>query len=692
VTQAGEDDLLKAVALRNASTILKVRQRAEQDLVQARDALETRTSELALSLSMVKATLDSVTDAILVTDAGVRVTGMNEKFAGMWQLPESARHSCEHAELLEQMAGFFQNPAAFLARVDEIQHSAPETTFDLLTPIDGRVIERQSRPQVVEGRVVGRVWSFRDITERKLAERDREALLGELEAANSQMASLLRHAPAFMCVMRGPEHIYELVNDRYAQLVGGRDLVGKPVREALPEVAGQGFIELLDQVYRSGESYVGTGVTLKLQRQSLGPMDDLYVDFVYMALRDPGGAVSGVFVHGVDVTDHKRAENELRRLAADLAEADRRKTEFLATLAHELRNPLAPISNGLQIMRRAPDNPAAINKAREMMERQLTHMVHLVDDLLDIARISRGTVELKKTQVELKSVIASAVETSLPLVEAAGHKLSMSVCDEPLLLDADATRLAQVVSNLLNNAARYTQRGGRIGLTARRDGAMVVIEVTDTGVGIARESLEAAFEMFTQVGRSRERAQGGLGIGLSLVRRLVELHGGTVSAASAGPGQGSTFTVRLPLAGAQVPAQAAGVAASDTAQGDSRRFRVLVVDDNTDAAETLAAFLEIGGHSTRVASDGPHALDAAASFQPEVVFLDIGMPGMNGYEVARALRLLPGLRHAVIVALTGWGTEADRSRSREAGFDLHLTKPADMATVEHLLARLAQPG
>ncbi|MDB5947758.1 MAG: hypothetical protein JWQ33_2784, partial [Ramlibacter sp.] len=287
------------------------------------------------------------------------------------------------------------------------------------------------------------------------------------------------------------------------------------------------------------------------------------------------------------------------------------------------------------------------------------------------------------------TVVASAVETSLPLIETAGHRLSVQLPQQPLVLEADPTRLAQVVSNLLNNAARYTPRSGRIELSAHQDGADVVLRVKDNGMGIPPESLEAAFEMFTQVGRNTERASGGLGIGLSLVRRLVELHGGSITAESPGVGQGSTFIVRLPgLDPLQPPSERQTPPVTAAPQECPRSFRVLVVDDNVDAADTLASFLELEGHTTQVAADGTQALEAAAAFRPEVVFLDIGLPRMNGYEVAAALRRIPGLAHLIIVALTGWGTEADRLRSREAGFDLHLTKPADMAVIEQLLARL----
>jgi signal transduction histidine kinase/ActR/RegA family two-component response regulator len=406
-----------------------------------------------------------------------------------------------------------------------------------------------------------------------------------------------------------------------------------------------------------------------------------------------------------DITDRKKANDDLRRLADELAESDRRKTEFLATLAHELRNPLAPLSSGLQVMRLSASDPAAIERTRGMMERQINHMVHLVDDLLDIARISTGKVDLKKERVDLQTVIASAVETSLPLIEAGRHELSVQVPDEEMFLDVDLTRVAQVVSNLLNNAAKYTPARGRIGLAAHREDDFVVISVTDTGIGIPPSSMPTVFEMFTQVGRNMERAQGGLGIGLSLVRRLVELHGGTVSAASDGVGRGSTFTVRLPLVpdkprgalaapvaapAAAAPAAPVAAAAPAAPQDAEQGLRVLVVDDNIDAADTLGALLDMNGHATRVANDGYQAIEMAQEFQPQVVFLDIGLPGMNGYEVARKLRETPGVERAFLVALTGWGTREDRERSSEAGFDHHLTKPADMNAVETLLSNLAR--
>ena len=468
------------------------------------------------------------------------------------------------------------------------------------------------------------------------------------------------------------------VNPAFGKHTGLPDPTGRRISEVLPGVEDY-WLQTYGKVALTGEP-----VRFMNEAKALGRWFESY------AARLGGADSRVVALLFSDITDRKRADDDLRRLAEELAESDRRKTEFLATLAHELRNPLAPLSNGLRMMRLSVSDPVAIERTRSMMERQVNHMVHLVDDLLDIARISTGKVELKKERVDLQTVIASAVETSMPLIEAGRHELLVQVPDEELLLDVDLTRVAQVVSNLLNNAAKYTPARGRIGLTARSDGGFVVIAVTDTGIGIPPSSMATVFEMFTQVGRNMERAQGGLGIGLSLVRRLVELHGGSVEASSEGVGRGSTFTVRLPLLVDQAaPAEPTAPTAPSAEQADAT-LRVLVVDDNIDAADTLAALLDMGGHATRVANDGYQAMAMAQEFQPQVVFLDIGLPGMNGYEVARKLRELPGMERAFLVALTGWGAREDRERSSEAGFDHHLTKPADMNAVETLLANLAR--
>lgn len=391
-----------------------------------------------------------------------------------------------------------------------------------------------------------------------------------------------------------------------------------------------------------------------------------------------------------EIAERSWAHIERVRAAAALREADRRKTEFLATLAHELRNPLAPIRNGLQIIGRKVDDPATIAQVRDMMERQLTQMVHLVDDLLDIARITHGQIELKKEKVALKDVVASAVESNLPLIEASRHVLTIDIPDAFPLLDLDPTRIAQVLSNFLNNAVKYTPSGGQIALSAKQDSDEVVITVTDTGIGIPAESLSSVFEMFSRVEQNVSRAQGGLGIGLSLVRKLVELHGGTVTVDSAGTGLGSSFTVRLPLSLSSPEAVSAVPSPSEPSEEATTLFKILVVDDNTDAAETTSALLDMLGHETEVANDGNEALQKAQAFLPDVIFLDIGLPGMDGYEVARRLRCMPELAHVKLVALTGWGGEDDLVQSKNAGFDQHLTKPVKLSTFEHLLSELAR--
>ena len=522
-------------------------------------------------------------------------------------------------------------------------------------------------------RVLGTVA---DITERKQAET-------ELRNSEERYRTLFESIDEGFCVVqvifddrgRADDYRFLEVNPAFEKHTGLVAAAGKRMRELVPD-HDEHWFDLYGRVATTGEA-----MRFENEAKAMGRWFDVYATRV----GEPGSARVAILFN--DISERKRAQQDLERLAAELAESDRRKTEFLATLAHELRNPLAPISNGLQLMRTAFGNPAAQEKVRGMMERQLRQLVHLVDDLLDVARISSGKVQLKKERMSLAPVLHAAAEASMPLIEAGGHELALDLPADDIELVADPTRLGQMVSNLLNNAAKYTPKGGRIELSVRREGDSVAICVADTGIGIAPEALPHLFEMFTQVGRGRDRSQGGLGIGLALVRRLAELHDGSIGAESAGPGRGSKFTLRLPMPAriateipAAVPAPAAKAAA---------HLRVLVVDDNVDAAESLAALLDLAGHATRVAHDGNEALQAAHEFRPEIVFLDIGMPGKDGYEVAKELRSQPETQRAVLVALTGWGAKDDRARSKSAGFDHHLTKPAGLAAVEGLLSQMA---
>jgi signal transduction histidine kinase/DNA-binding response OmpR family regulator len=372
------------------------------------------------------------------------------------------------------------------------------------------------------------------------------------------------------------------------------------------------------------------------------------------------------------------------RLYGDVQRADVQKNEFLSMLAHELRNPLAPIRNAVYLLRQRQATDPQLEPIQDMVERQVQHLVRLVDDLLDVSRITRGKIRLQKEAVELSAVTARALELSRPFIEARGHELTVSLPEKPIFVEADPVRLAQVLGNLLNNAAKYTEEGGRIWLTAERDRDEAVLRVRDTGVGIPQEMLHAVFDLFTQVERSLDRSHGGLGIGLTLVRRLVELHGGRVQANSPGPNQGSDFEVRLPiLEKASMPEP---LAAEPLPEGAGLRHRILVVDDNRDAADSLALVLRLMGHEVHVCHDGAGALAATRELRPEVVLLDIGLPEMDGYEVARRLRTDPELNDTLLVAITGYGQEQDLRRSREVGFDHHLVKPVDPATLAALFA------
>jgi signal transduction histidine kinase/ActR/RegA family two-component response regulator len=388
----------------------------------------------------------------------------------------------------------------------------------------------------------------------------------------------------------------------------------------------------------------------------------------------------------------RQRQYELRDRLEALRQADRQKDEFLATLSHELRNPLAPIRNALHVLRLAGGDEQTRARVIDTLERQTSNVIRLVDDLLELSRINQGRIDLRKERVKLSSVLRSALESSAQLVESAGHELVIAEPPEPVLLYADPVRLIQVIANLLNNAAKYTERGGRIVVSTRMFGSQAEISVRDSGIGIAKDMLGQIFEMFVQADTSRDRARQGLGIGLTLVKRIVDLHGGTVEARSEGPGKGSEFIVRLPafadqrVATSEPTPQPAG---AERRRSDLIRFRILVVDDHHDAGESLATLLRLLGHQVRVAYDGLGGLEAARVFRPHVALLDIGMPGMDGIELGARLRQEPEFERLLLIALTGYGRDEDRRRSSEAGFDHHLVKPVDIAALNALLMRHA---
>jgi PAS domain S-box-containing protein len=537
------------------------------------------------------------------------------------------------------------------------------------------------RTEVLKAKVGVFVELYRSKEELRM--RERRDFEQRLEAKEERYRALFESMDEGFCVVkllrgkdgRVTDYRFEEANGAFTMHTGLQDAVGRTMRELVPDHDAHWF-ELYERVADTGES-----TRFVEEAKAMKRWFDVY------ATRLGGAGSDLVAIIFTDITQRLIAEQDMRRLNDELAQANRRKTEFLATLAHELRNPLAPLSNGLHLMRLASTKPEMLEKTRQMMERQIQHMVHLVDDLLDVARISTGKVELRRRRIDLQEVVRTAMETSASLIDAGGHRLTLELPSQPLPMDADPTRIAQVVSNLLNNAAKYTPQGGRIALEVRVEGDQAVLTVSDTGIGLPPESIEKVFEMFAQV-PGTGKPQGGLGIGLSLVQSLVALHGGSVSASSPGVGKGSTFTVRLPLLTKSTDTMA------DTnptqTSSPSGQLHVLVVDDNTDAAESLGVLLDIEGHAAFIAHTGAEALQIAQEHPLDVVFLDIGLPDMSGYDVARRLRMLPGLQQTLLVALTGWGTQDDRQRTREAGFDRHLTKPAELKSVEELLRAAAQ--
>jgi signal transduction histidine kinase len=526
-----------------------------------------------------------------------------------------------------------------------------------------------------DGTIGGLFCACTEETPRVVAERERDALVREAQDAARTLRTWFDNAPGFIALLRGPNFIFEMVNKAYYQLVGHRQIEGLPVFEALPEVRNQGYEERLRAAYESGVPFLGRALPVLFQKEPQGPLTQAYIDLLYQPVRDAQGQVVGLFAQGNDVTEQVLAAQALK-------DADRRKDEFLATLAHELRNPLAPIRQAATLARSPQVDAGRRGWALDVIERQSSHMSLLLDDLLDVSRISRGRLELRRETVNLRDVVGAALETARPGLDRKGHGVEVDLPREPVVLQADPIRLSQVLSNLLSNAGKYTDHKGHIQLRAAVDGDHVVIRVIDDGIGLEAGAQAQIFEMFSQVSTAMGRAEGGLGIGLALSRGLVLLHGGTIAVHSAGLGQGTEFVIRLPLAqgeaGASVAAPEAG------ASGHS--LHILIADDNEDARETLSAVLALNGHTTHVAADGQEALTMAQKLRPAVAILDIGMPGLTGYEVAQGIRAAPWGRDMQLIALTGWGQAQDQARARAAGFNHHVTKPVDLARLEQLIA------
>ena len=522
------------------------------------------------------------------------------------------------------------------------------------------------------GTVVGASKIARDVTERQRIEAEREKFVTLIENSTDFIG---------MCDLDG---VPFFVNRAGLKMIGLDDIEQArrmPVASFFfPEDQDHMMHEFFPSVLQTGHGEI----EVRFRHFKTGAAR--WMAYKVLTLPGADGRPTAFATVSQDVTERRRLEDDLRRVAAELSDADRRKNEFLAMLAHELRNPLAPISNAVRALSLGRRDETAVDSASEMLERQVGQIIRLVDDLLDVGRISRGKIALRPERIELTRIIDQAVEASRAQYRSMDQELTVSLPSEPVYLNADPTRLAQVVGNLLNNAHKFTDVGGRISVAVERQGAEVVIRVTDTGVGIAAEHLAGIFDMFTQVESSLDRSRTGLGIGLTLVKTLVEMHGGTVKAHSEGPGRGSEFVVRLPvLLGAP---ESPPVAAPHLEAAPLIRRRVLIVDDNRDAAEWLATLLSLSGHETHVALDGEQAVKAAERLLPDAILLDIGLPRVDGYEVCRRIRQQPWGRDLMIVALTGWGQEEDRQKSREAGFNTHLVKPVHDDVILSLLASL----
>jgi len=646
-----------------------------EDRRRADEALRAseRTLHTAFNLNPLPSAITRLSDGVFmsVNDAFSRITGY---------LPDEIVGK-SGVEL-----GFWtttERRAAVLAPLD----GATATEFDLQFPAkDGRVMTFAiSTARVDFGGEACLINVATDVTEQRATEaalRNSEALA---RARADELVTLMDAVPAVVWIAQDASG-HQVTGNRI-----GRELLRMDDGQNLSKAGGDPAATRHFKVFVDGAEVPPE--RLPLQRAARGDevrnyeeeirFDDGKVVHLYgsaVSLRDPGGAPRGSIGAFVDVTRLKQAEAAMR-------EADRRKDEFLALLSHELRNPLAPILSAAELMEVQGD--VATPHEREVIIRQAQHLMRLVDDLLDVSRVARGKVTLDRKRLELAGVVAKAVEATAPLFEERGHRLALSVAPEGLAVDADEVRLTQVVSNLLTNAARYTAPEGRVEVTAGREGGDVTLAVRDNGTGIDASLLPHVFDMFVQGPRSSDRSEGGLGLGLSLARMLTELHGGNVGAHSGGQGQGSTFTVRLPAAAPAVPQAIAPGAAAPWNKSASPR-RVLVVDDNRDAVELLSRLLARAGHRVEMARDASQALAVAEAFRPEVAILDIGLPVMDGYALARELRACLGSATPLLIALTGYGQEEDRRRSEEAGFASHVVKPVDARKLVRLLDQLAE--
>ncbi len=673
-----ENRRLTTAALRNAESILAARQRAERELLETKEALEGRTEELSAQREWFEVTLASIGDAVITTDTKGRVIFLNPVAEAMtgWVNDDARGQALERVFHIvnEETRQAAENPVAKVLKFGKIVSLANHTA---LIARDGTEIAIEDSAAPIRDRVgnlLGIVMVFRDVTEQRRAQK-------ALQRSEQLLTDFFENAAVGLHWV-GPDGIILRANQTELNLLGysKHEYVGRHIAEFH---ADKHVIDDILQRLGCGECLQGYEARLRCKdgsvRHVLISSNVLWED--------------GKFVHTRcftrDITDKKQVEVALReeianrqRAEAALREADRRKDEFLATLAHELRNPLAPIRQAALISKAANATDAQKRWAHDVINRQVQHMSLLLDDLLDISRVTRGTLELRTEMTELAAVVDAAVETARPLIDSKRHRFTIDVPSEPVSLAADPLRLAQVLANLLTNAAKYTDPGGDIKLRATIDADNIEIAVSDTGIGISPDALSLVFAMFSQVPSTKDRSEGGLGIGLSLAKALVELHGGRIEAHSRGLGHGSEFTVLLPRRRIREDRETPAAIASGV---DVVRRRVLIADDNRDAAESLAMLLRMEGHDVTVVHDGRDALAAFDKLLPEVAILDIGMPQLDGFEVARQVRQHSLGRAVTLIAVTGWGQEKDKTQALAAGFNHHFTKPIAPEQISRML-------
>jgi PAS domain S-box-containing protein len=629
--------------------------------------------------------LDAVAEAVIATDLEGRILFWNRWAEGLYGWTAEEVLGQDILAVTPNLASRDQAREI----MERLQRGESWSGEFLVQRRDGTTfpaVVKNSPIQDEHGALVGIVGLSWDISDRKQA----EAAVAESE---EQFRSLVEQSPLSVQIL-SPDGWTLQVNRAWERLWGTTLSALQAARYNLLEdqqLVAKGIMPFVQR------AFAGEAVTIPpIEYDRAETLPELVTDdqpkrwlraFLY-PVKSPAGQIQKVVLVHEDYTERQVLEDALHQRATELVEADRRKDEFLAMLAHELRNPLAPILHALQVLGLRQRDDAGSERARIVLQRQVQHMARLVDDLLDVARLTRGQFELRKESTDLQAVVSQAALMVSPLVDERGQELSISLPIQPVHLEADPARLEQVIVNLLRNATKYTGPGGRIWVTVEPQGEQVVVRVRDTGIGIAADVLPRVFDLFSQADRSLDRTQGGLGIGLTLVRQIIELHGGNVEAHSEGPGKGSEFVVRLPAPAKARPARKQRFDGPQPEAGCGRR--VMVVEDNYDTAEMLADILGLWGHEVRAAHDGPAALLLAATFRPDAILLDIGLPGMDGYEVGARLRGLPGLNDTVIVALTGYGQEQDRARSQASGFDMHLTKPVDPNGIHRFLVGLPQ--